>query len=294
MNNKSRQALLSLFGSLVLLSKPGIVRANTLTLVAGYLFAMGENDLKMLLVLMIGTLLIISGSCILNNILDIEIDRRMIRTKERKEALEVVGVKRAILLSALFVLLGITLLLKAKLYYALIAGVIAFISYVFIYTPLKKKTPYALQVGTLPGALSLIAGYLSKSGFSGRTTLLLFALMVCWQMVHFLGIALYRKDDYKNALVPTYPNILGIKRTRQEIRLYAVLYLAVVALFSWQDLESGLGVMLLTFSLLWVFYVGKNSLHSQNEKQAGKKIFISSLPMLLIFCTVLMLQSVIR
>jgi protoheme IX farnesyltransferase len=101
---------------------------------------------------------------------------------------------------------------------------IGFIVYLFFYTLLKYKTSTATLVGSIAGAMPPVVGYVAKSSYFDIPCLLLFLIVVFWQMPHFYAIALYRINDYKAANIPVLPIAKGIESTKKEMFIYTIAY----------------------------------------------------------------------
>jgi protoheme IX farnesyltransferase len=101
-------------------------------------------------------------------------------------------------------------------------GVLAFVSYVWIYTPLKRVSGAALFVGAVPGALPPLMGWTAATGRLDAGGLSLFAILFLWQIPHFLAIALYRSDDYARAGVRVLPLSQGVAATRWHIVISSI------------------------------------------------------------------------
>jgi len=102
-------------------------------------------------------------------------------------------------------------------------GFLALVSYVAAYTPLKPKSPMAMLVGAIPGALPPLMGWTAVTGRIGVGGLLLFGILFAWQMPHFLAIALFRKEEYRNAGYMALPLVRGDDATRVWMLLWTVL-----------------------------------------------------------------------
>jgi protoheme IX farnesyltransferase len=93
-------------------------------------------------------------------------------------------------------------------------GLLALLTYVFVYTPLKAHTDGAMLVGAVPGALPPLMGWTAVTGRLDVGGLLLFAILFLWQLPHFLAIALFRKAEYQAAGLQTVPLRLGDNAAR--------------------------------------------------------------------------------
>src|SRR5262249_8958673 len=106
-------------------------------------------------------------------------------------------------------------------------GLLALSSYVAAYTPLKSRSAWALLLGTLPGALPPLMGWTAVTGKLDAGGLLLFALLVAWQVPHFLAIAMYRRNEYRAAGIRVFPLVFGDGLTRVWMVSGAFLLLVV-------------------------------------------------------------------
>lgn len=182
------------------LTKPRVVLMVLVTTFVGfYLGSRGSLDIVLLLETLIGTALAAGGTIALNQFLERDVDARMRRTCQRPlpdgrlrptEALAFGTTITAVgLLSLTF-----TVNLLSGLVTAIIVG-----SYVFVYTPLKQKTPLSSVVGAIPGALPPVTGWVAARGELGLGAWVLFAILFLWQLPHSLAIAWLYRDDYARA-----------------------------------------------------------------------------------------------
>jgi protoheme IX farnesyltransferase len=109
-------------------------------------------------------------------------------------------------------------------------GLLALLSYVLAYTPLKSRTHWAMLVGAVPGALPPLMGWTAATGRISAGGLALFAILFVWQLPHFIAIALFRKDDYRNAGLTSLPLAHGDDVAWRCAVLYLVLMIPVSAL----------------------------------------------------------------
>ena len=180
----------------LLLTKPRIVVMVLMTTSAGfYLGAWGNPDYTVLFQTLIGTALAAGGALALNQFLERDVDARMERTKLRP-------LPDGRLQPVEAVIFGITIVLIGLLYLTFVINRLSgFVTativgtYLFLYTPLKRKTPLCSFVGAIPGALPPVIGWAAVRGNLDIGALILFAMMFLWQIPHSLSIAwLYRKD----------------------------------------------------------------------------------------------------
>jgi protoheme IX farnesyltransferase len=196
---------------------------------AGFFMASGlPLDIMLLLHTLAGMGLVASGACALNEYVEREADARMNRTVSRP-----IPSGRMSPLVALRFSLAISFLGVLHLYMfvgALTAALVALThaSYVFIYTPLKRRTWLATLVGAVPGALPILAGSVAASGRITAPGIALFGILFLWQMPHFYALAwLYREDYARGGFrMITTEDPTGV-RTGRQIILFGVALLLV-------------------------------------------------------------------
>lgn len=211
------------------LTKPGVMYGNALTAAAGFLFASlaltGRIDGWLFLALCVGTTLVIASACALNNYLDQDIDRIMERTKKRVIASGELKASHALAFSIIIGLLGVGVLIAWTNWLVVLIGLVGFITYVWLYGALsKRRSTHGTLVGSISGAMPILAGYVAVSNQFDIGALVVFIILFAWQFPEFYSIAIYRFKEYKAAKIPLLPIVHGIKRTKIEIFWYTVLY----------------------------------------------------------------------
>lgn len=261
-----------------LLTKPGIILGNLITVATGFLLASkGNIDLTLFLTTLIGLGFIIASACIFNNYIDRFTDRKMNRTKTRPLATGVVSVRYAILLAmSLGILGGMILLFYTNLLTVAIAT-IGFFVYVILYSLWKSRTIYGTAIGSVAGATPPLVGYCAVSNHLDLGALLLFVILVLWQMPHFYSIAFYHLDDYRAAHLPLLPIERGIYKTKVHMVLYIIGFIAVSSLLTLFDYTGSVYLILIgVLGIAWLvlcFYGFKQS----DEQQWGCHMFRLSL-----------------
>jgi protoheme IX farnesyltransferase len=155
--------------------------------------------------LVIGGFLVTSAANGFNEIIEKDLDKLMTRTADRPLPSGRMTNGQALVLSIIMGIFGTYLLGSLNLTTGLLS-VFSILFYAFIYTPLKRKSPIAVFVGAIPGALPPLIGYVAAHGKIDHTALILFAIQFVWQFPHFWAIAWVLDDDYKKAgfrLLPT-------------------------------------------------------------------------------------------
>lgn len=158
-------------------------------------------------ILILGGTLVTGASNGINQIIEKNYDKLMVRTANRPVATNRMSVSEAAIASSLMGIAGVLLM---GYYLNPLAGGIAAISlvlYAFIYTPMKRISPISVFIGAFPGALPVLIGYTAFSGALTYEALILFGVQFFWQFPHFWSIAWILDDDYKRAgfkMLPTY------------------------------------------------------------------------------------------
>lgn len=184
------------------LTKPRMVLGNTVVAIAAFLFASPSLvDWRAFILLSTGFSCIVASACVFNNYYDRTIDALMERTKQRAIPSGAVVLSRTLLLGYLLLLAGSALLLALSTL-VLVLALIGFVVYVCAYTPLKHRSPQALYVGAVAGAMPPVVGYAAGAGVLDLYALFFFLFLFIWQVPHFLAISIYRFDEYTAASIP--------------------------------------------------------------------------------------------
>jgi protoheme IX farnesyltransferase len=169
------------------------------TLVGFYLGCQGEPDYLCLFYTLVGTALAAGGTLALNQLLEREADAKMYRTKLRPLPDGRIQPFDALVFGTLITVSGLMcLILIVNPLSALVAAAIV-LSYLFAYTPLKKKTSLCSIIGAVPGALPPVIGWAAARETLSLEAWVLFTIMFLWQMPHSLAIGWLYRDDYARA-----------------------------------------------------------------------------------------------
>jgi protoheme IX farnesyltransferase len=277
------------------LTKPGIIRGNLLTAIGGFFLAShGSFDWWRLFWLLLGMAMVIGASCVFNNIYDRDIDNRMQRTHKRAIVSGEISIQNALVFAIILAVVGTGVLIWKVNVLTAVLGLFGLVTYVGAYTPAKHRTPYATLIGTIPGAVPPVAGYTAVADRLDTTCVLVFFILVAWQMPHFYAIAIRRLDEYKAARVPVWPSVRSVRQTKQQIIIYMLVFIFCVLALSVAGKTSWLfGAVLGAYGLYWLL----TSLRDYNigdETKWAKKVFLMSLPVLPLFCLVLVFVSMLN
>jgi heme o synthase len=201
--------------------------------VLSYYMGADETNPVTLSALCIGGLLLTGGSNGLNQALEREWDKLMIRTQNRPIPTGRMSLRTAVVLSMIAGIAGILILWYYCGTACGILGASAFVMYVAFYTPLKRISSLAVFVGAFPGAIPPMLGYVAATNNFGLEAGLLFAMQFMWQFPHFWAIAWVAHDDYLRGGYKLLPFNEGrSKKTAYQILLYS-LFLIPVSLLPW-------------------------------------------------------------
>lgn len=273
------------------LTKPGIIYGNLLSTIAAFLFASkGHLDINLFLATNLGTALVIGSGCVFNNYLDRDIDSKMTRTKIRALVLGTIATKNAIIFATILGLVGFTVLARFTNNLTVLVGLVGFFDYVVVYWFGKRYSNFGTIIGSIAGATPIVAGYTAVTNQFDLSALLLFLLMVFWQMPHFYAISIYRIDEYAKANIPVLPSVKSMLTTKIHILFYCLAFTVSILVFTILAKTSliFLIVMLLS-SLGWTFF-SLQSFYVDNDKRWARKMFFASLIILLVFSAMLVLD----
>lgn len=258
---------------------------------AGFMLAAQDSvDLRLLAATLSGIALVIAAACVINNYLDRGIDAKMTRTKRRALVDGSISVQAAWLYATILGGAGFTLLALGTNWLTLAIGVVAFVDYIALYGYAKRHSVHSTLVGTIAGAAAPVAGYTTVTNQLDIAALLLFLIMLCWQMAHFYAIAIYRYKDYKAAGLPLMPIKYGIAATKLQIRLYITAFIISTTVLSLVNYASAgfAAIMLLTGSI-WLIKSVRNT--PTDDTIWARKLFLFSLIVILVFSASLAIDT---
>lgn len=274
--------------SYYLLTKPGILLGNLLTVAAGFLLASkGVIHIGLFLATLLGLGLIMASGCVFNNYLDRQLDKKMERTKNRPLVTGLISGRNAILFAIILGILGnLILMIYTNLLTVFVASV-GFFVYVLLYSLWKGRTVYGTAIGSVAGAVPPVVGYCAVSNHFDLGALILFSMMVLWQMPHFFAIALFRLDDYAAAGIPVLPVKEGALRTKIHMVFYIVGFiLAGMMLYYFNYTGQKYLAVVIAFGLAWLGLCMRG-FNSDNDKLWGYQMFRLSLVLIISVCLVI-------
>jgi len=264
--------------------------------VAGFLLAainVGHFDFWRFVAFLTGMSLVIGCGCVLNNYIDRGIDSKMTRTRQRALVTGHLKGWQAITYGVVLGALGFIILMLDTNTATVLLGAIGLFFYLVMYGFWKRHSPIGTVVGSVSGAVPITAGYTAVGGQIDAGAVILFLIMVCWQMPHFYAIATYRLDEYRSAGIPVLPAKRGKRTTVLQSAVYiAAFILACTALTLLNYNGVVFLLVMVCIGLLWL-RKALAGLVATDYDAWGRQLFGWSLLVLLVLCAVLPLGALL-
>lgn len=216
----------AIFSDFKQLTKVGLSLSVVFSSLAGYLLAVEEIQVSILILLAIGGYLMVGASNAFNQIIEKDTDALMKRTMNRPLPTGRMHVSMAMVIAVSFTILGLAILYSINPKSALF-GAISIFLYTSVYTPLKSITPLAVFVGAIPGAIPFMLGWVAATDDFSIEPGMLFLIQFFWQFPHFWAIAWLQYDEYKKAGFNLMPMGQKNKKAVVQIIIYTVCLIIV-------------------------------------------------------------------
>ena len=178
----------------------------------------------------------------------------------------------------------------------LLASTIAF--YFFIYTIwLKRKTSQNIVIGGAAGALPPVIGWTISTGTISMEPIILFLIIFFWTPSHFWALSLYKSGDYKKAKIPMLPIISGVRTTKINILVYAIIMLPVASapyFFNFGSLFYLITSLIMTIYYINLCYQLFKSKNTKKSNILARKVFVYSIFYLFLLFVMILLDNLIR
>lgn len=246
--------------------------------IAGYLLGAVVVDAYTLILLAFGGYFMVGASNAYNQIIERDLDALMDRTKNRPVPAGRMSVKTAFVIATVFTIAGITTLYVINPRTAMY-GAISIFLYTCVYTPLKTKTPLAVFVGAIPGAIPFMLGWVAARNDFGIEPGTLFALQFFWQFPHFWAIGWFLFDDYKKGGFFMLPTGKRDKGTAVQTIMYTVwtILISIIPVFGVTgDLKLSIVAAVIVFALGLVMLYYAFELFKKRTSKAAKQLMLSS------------------
>ncbi|HXH74203.1 MAG TPA: heme o synthase [Bacteriovoracaceae bacterium] len=229
---------ISFINDLFSLTKPRLSSLVIFTSALGLFLAPVEISFFKAFISILATSGLVGGACAINCYMEKDIDGLMERTKSRPLPSGRMSPNTALTFGLSLILSCLSILYIAINPLTALLGLTAAIVYIGLYTPLKTKTSWALFAGAIPGAIPPLMGWTSATNSFGNLGLVLFAILFIWQLPHFLSIAIYHAEDYKEASIKTHPGAIGIRQTVHRIAIYTYALFLISVIPYWIGFTS--------------------------------------------------------
>lgn len=243
----------------------------------GYMLAVqGSINWLNFIMLCVGGFLVSGASVTINQVLEKDFDKLMVRTKSRPLPTERISSNEAVVFAFGIGVIGLGLLMQFTNPLTTWLSMLSMVLYSFVYTPLKRVGPVAVLVGAFPGALPPLLGWVAATGHIGYEALLIFGIQFIWQFPHFWAIAWVADEDYKKAGFKLLPS--GGKKdlgTAIQIMIYTLFLIPLgllPAFFGLTGIKSAVVVTICgVLFLSQTFYLMKDC-----SKKSALKIMFGS------------------
>ncbi|APH05385.1 heme o synthase [Bacillus weihaiensis] len=279
------------------LIKVGIVNSNAITTFTGIWLALyfsGKGflgNIDVVLFTMIGSSLVIAGSCAINNFYDRDIDHLMERTKDRPTVTGKMNPIQALWIGIFLLTLGFCFMLMTTLT-ATIISLVGVVTYVFLYTMWSKRL-YTINtvIGSISGAVPPLIGWAAVDSTLSVQAWVLFLIMFIWQPPHFLALAMRRTEEYRAANIPMLPVVHGFAVTKRQIMVWIACLLPLP--FYLYELGTGFLILATILNIGW-FVIGiKDFKNKEKELKWATKMFVYSINYLTILFVSMVLFTIV-
>ena len=271
----------TLFTDFKEITKAGLAVSVVFSSIVGYLLGFSEEhpfNWITFILLGVGGSCMVGASNVFNQIIEIDLDAKMDRTKNRPLPSGRISKQNAFILGAVLTLIGLAILYAINPKTAMF-GAISIFLYTSVYTPLKTVTPLSVFVGAFPGAIPFMLGWVAATNTFGIEAGTLFLIQFFWQFPHFWAIGWFLYKDYEKAGFFMLPTGKQDKKTALQTILYTV-WLIIASLIPvvgfTGDLKLSLvaAVFVLLLGLWMLYYAVK--LYKEMDEKAAKKLMLVS------------------
>ena len=260
------------------ITKFGLSLSVMISSVAGYFLGADKIDYKILILLIIGGYCMVGASNIYNQIIEMEPDKLMKRTKNRPLPAGRMKKQHAFYLAVVLTIIGLVALYTINPKTALF-GAISIFLYVSAYTPMKPISPISVLVGAFPGAIPFMLGWVAATNHFGVEAGVLFLIQFLWQFPHFWAIGWLQFDEYKKAGFNMMPTLEKNKKASSLIIMYTV-FMILASLLPVLHITGALyltpigAIFVLLSGLLMLYYAIE--LNKKQDDKSARKLMLSS------------------
>ena len=273
------------------LTKPRLLSSVLFSTVVGYILPVDSSgSVFPLLYLLLGTAMVGAGAHTLNQWMELVPDSKMNRTKNRPLPMGSLSRNGALVFGIIISITGITTLWLSLNALTAALGLLTLLSYILVYTPLKKRTIANTWFGGITGALPPVMGWTAAKGTLDWEVLPIFALLYFWQLPHFFAIAWIYRDDYRRSgfKMLSLEDPTG-KRTSVQMVFYGgLLFISSTAIFiiGQGSIVYLLSAVILGLGLLAVIYL----FFRESSVENARKVFLASIIYLPVLSSIIILD----
>lgn len=267
-----------LISDVLLLTKARLTLSVVFSSLAGYLLAVPSPSMWHILLLSAGGYGLAGASNAFNQIIEKEIDAKMMRTQNRPIPAGRMSVQVAFGIALTLLILGLGMLYSLNPKTAMFGAISVFL-YTCAYTPLKTVTPLSVFVGAIPGAIPFMLGWVSATGTFGLESGILFMIQFFWQFPHFWAIGWMMHKDYQKAGINMLPTGKPGNATALQIIFYTLwtILISIVPVFGFTgalqlSVVAAVAIGVVGLILLWA---GLRLYRSHSEANAKKLMIVS-------------------
>jgi len=245
---------------------------------AGYLLGAEQIDAVSLLLLAFGGYCMVGASNAYNQIIEKDLDALMQRTKNRPIPAGRMSANKALAIAIILTVLGVVALYILNPKTAMF-GAISIFLYTSVYTPLKTKTPLAVFVGAIPGAIPFMLGWVAATNEFGIEPGTLFMIQFFWQFPHFWALGWMLDEDYKKGGFKMLPTGKKDKRTALQIIMYTIwmMVISIIPVFGITGrLQLSIPAAILIFLMGLVMLVFAFQLYEKRDNATARKLMLAS------------------
>ena len=259
------------------LTKPRITLFCLLMTLGGAAMAPQQMPIFKLFLTLAGTAMSVGSANALNMYWERESDKLMKRTARRPLATGRISAQRALAFAIVMGIASVVVLGLGVNWLTSGLSLFALLSYVFVYTPMKRMTPHALLIGAVPGAIPPLLGWTSVTNEITLPGVVLFGILLIWQIPHFIAISVNHSEDYKNAGIKTWPGERGLRPATVQALSYSIALVPVSLLLMKIGIASYF-YGLTAFALgSWMVFLSARGFNPTKHTRWARQLFFASL-----------------
>lgn len=226
---------------------------------------------------LLGTTLSVSAANALNQYIERDGDRLMRRTKDRPLPAGRMHPNVALAFGVIVALLSEVVLFAFVNPLTAWLAAFALLSYVLVYTPMKRRSTQALIVGAVPGAMPPLLGWTIATNEIGAAGVALFLILLVWQLPHFLAISIYRRFDYEQAGIHVVPNVRGVESAKIQSLIYSLLLVTTSLILVPLGVAGFTYFVAVTVLGAWFFVLSMRGFEPGADNKWARQFFFASL-----------------